>query len=502
MKIVNGILTSSRTVIINEPVWTKKTSGPIKAHKFIVNHYTAGWTAESAIAVLGDGPSSRQASAHFVIDRDGSITQMVNTDTVAWHAGPSEFEGYKSLNNYSIGLEFVNIGYVRKNKETGDITLHTGPSVVSRETYNRYDWETHSHATVGSGEFDWMLYTPEQYEAARGIYGALLDRYPSINNAVSHEEIDTRGWKTDPGPAFDHDFTDVLIGEHTSTARAMEEEDTQIWKVVSPDNLNVRSGPSMRSDVAAELEPGQYVEMVRSAHSWSNISWWEDGERNTGWVYSKYIVRIEDQTVSFVEEIVETPPWVESIEAPTGEVPYIDRNPTRAEIEMQEKLAELDAKFTAAIDAMHVRVKSPKPLDPETDLTHDHKKIRVMWERDGIRFSGDTWEYYVENIYQEGAIKDLEVSPPIKGTAPTGVEKLNKINERNMAEAEQRWTTENLNLRTSPNHYATIIIEIPKGKQVLLTGSQSSAWYGIKTWIDGVPHSGWVNGKYLRKQST
>jgi N-acetyl-anhydromuramyl-L-alanine amidase AmpD len=54
--------------------------------------------------------TSSQVSSHFTIGRDGSIIQNVSTFDRAWHAGVSkDASGRTNLNNYSIGIELVNL---------------------------------------------------------------------------------------------------------------------------------------------------------------------------------------------------------------------------------------------------------------------------------------------------------------------------------------------------------------------------------------------------------
>lgn len=51
-----------------------------------------------------------QVSAHFTIDRDGSIVQNVSTFDRAWHAGVSkDAAGKPKVNEYSVGIELVNL---------------------------------------------------------------------------------------------------------------------------------------------------------------------------------------------------------------------------------------------------------------------------------------------------------------------------------------------------------------------------------------------------------
>ena len=48
-----------------------------------------------------------KVSAHFVIARNGKITQFVKTYDRAWHAGKSSWEGQENCNDFSIGIEII-----------------------------------------------------------------------------------------------------------------------------------------------------------------------------------------------------------------------------------------------------------------------------------------------------------------------------------------------------------------------------------------------------------
>lgn len=54
--------------------------------------------------------SANPVSAHYVIDRDGTIYQLVCESMRAWHGGASFWKGIESLNKCSIGIELVNLG--------------------------------------------------------------------------------------------------------------------------------------------------------------------------------------------------------------------------------------------------------------------------------------------------------------------------------------------------------------------------------------------------------
>lgn len=75
----------------------------------LILHYTAMHSAEKAIEWLAR-PESK-VSCHYVIGRDGRVTQMVAEDMRAWHAGVSRWAGETDLNSRSIGIEIDNPGH-------------------------------------------------------------------------------------------------------------------------------------------------------------------------------------------------------------------------------------------------------------------------------------------------------------------------------------------------------------------------------------------------------
>ncbi len=83
--------------------------------KCVVLHATATSGIGSPLQWFTD-PGSK-VSAHYVIDKDGRIVQMVTEKNIAWHAGVSSWKGLEvksprsgepSLNPTSIGIELVN----------------------------------------------------------------------------------------------------------------------------------------------------------------------------------------------------------------------------------------------------------------------------------------------------------------------------------------------------------------------------------------------------------
>lgn len=79
------------------------------APRLVILHYTGMANCEKAVHWLSH-PDSK-VSAHYVIDCDGRITQLVSEDKRAWHAGVSYWAGITDVNSASIGLEIHNPGH-------------------------------------------------------------------------------------------------------------------------------------------------------------------------------------------------------------------------------------------------------------------------------------------------------------------------------------------------------------------------------------------------------
>lgn len=279
-----------------EIVRTKNFTNTVIKPKFIVLHYTASSTARSAINTLVN-PKSR-VSAHLVIDTDGNTTQMVEFDKKAWHAGPSKMHGYKGLNKHSIGIEFVNIGYL--TKAVGGLMDPYGQFVE----YDKYKCIRAKQPRIGSGNYYWPLYPKDQIDVGLAIVASLLQEYPSIEYIVTHEEIDSRGWKTDVGPAFPiNRFKKLLDGN--------DQDDTLDFSVtIDTASLNIRSGPGTKNSKIGELLRGDEVKVLDSVGKWYyieyedipddiNVSYEEhllleiEAKENpsNGWIHSGYVSR-------------------------------------------------------------------------------------------------------------------------------------------------------------------------------------------------------------------
>lgn len=77
----------------------------------ILLHYTAGDLVPS-LRRLCDGSGTDRVSAHYVVDRNGTIYRLVDEKKRAWHAGTSQWKGQPDINSASIGIEIVNLGHL------------------------------------------------------------------------------------------------------------------------------------------------------------------------------------------------------------------------------------------------------------------------------------------------------------------------------------------------------------------------------------------------------
>lgn len=154
----------------------------------IVLHDTAG-RLDKYSSVEWFESADCNTSAHFTVERDGTITQQVPCNHKAWHAGPSMFEGRPHCNNYAVGIEIVNPGKCDKG---GRAWFHK----PSEKGFSGLQYAK----TAAHGEGWWMDYTPQQIEAVTALCQALVAAYP-ITAITTHWHI-SPGRKIDTNPLF------------------------------------------------------------------------------------------------------------------------------------------------------------------------------------------------------------------------------------------------------------------------------------------------------------
>jgi N-acetylmuramoyl-L-alanine amidase len=173
----------NEVTFINSPNYGKTIVPSI-----LVLHYTAGGSLEGAVTTFKKPES---VSAHFVIDRDGTIVQMVELDKKAFHAGISSYNNRNGVNDYSIGIEIVNWGICGNGEE---------PITWTKKTLDKND------CTKVYGSW-WHNYTKEQLESVKELCLTLIKEL-KLTAVVGHSDI-APGRKVDPGPLLKEFIEDL-----------------------------------------------------------------------------------------------------------------------------------------------------------------------------------------------------------------------------------------------------------------------------------------------------
>ncbi len=100
--------------------------------EFLVLHHVQATNADDAIRQFNE----HQVSAHYLIDEEGKIYQLVDDNDIAYHAGCSYWKGINGLNSSSIGIEFINLAPF--SKKFNQIQLNSGRDLCAmlKEKYN------------------------------------------------------------------------------------------------------------------------------------------------------------------------------------------------------------------------------------------------------------------------------------------------------------------------------------------------------------------------------
>ncbi len=132
--------------------------GGISKPDMVVLHYTAMQSAEDAICTLCD--PEKEVSAHYVIGRDGAMTQLVDEAARAWHAGSGRWAECDDINSRSIGIELDNDGFSPFSAALMDALEDLLGGILAR-------WEIPAHHVIAhsdlaplrkfdpGGRFDW-----------------------------------------------------------------------------------------------------------------------------------------------------------------------------------------------------------------------------------------------------------------------------------------------------------------------------------------------------------
>ena len=249
------------------------SSGSLHKPTVIVLHYTAsgGKDGSGDTAFLSRRGSG--ASAHFVVGREGDVSQIVETNRKAWHAGKSFWNGKSNVNGFSIGIEIDNWGWLTKRAD-GTFVSYTGaivPPHMVVEAQHKDDRCRHMY---------WEAYTPEQIDSVIALCKALYQYIPSLTEIVGHEDV-SPGRKTDPGPA--------LPWQHILAEVEGNSNDMAGKKEVTASALNVRGGPGTNFGVVGKLKRGTKVTEFYRDGKWAHIHYNSVWGMKEGWVHVDYI---------------------------------------------------------------------------------------------------------------------------------------------------------------------------------------------------------------------
>ena len=81
--------------------------------QFVVLHGTWTRTVEESLKFLTDTDPAEgfgRVSAHYLIDKNGDVYNLVDEGQRAWHAGLSFWRGVEDMNSASVGIELQNYG--------------------------------------------------------------------------------------------------------------------------------------------------------------------------------------------------------------------------------------------------------------------------------------------------------------------------------------------------------------------------------------------------------
>jgi N-acetylmuramoyl-L-alanine amidase len=229
----------------------------------IVIHYTASRTHKGALAAMMGG---RQVSAHLLIDTDGTIYQLSDLNTITWHAGVSEYGGRKNLNNCSIGIEVVNVGFLKKVGEGKFVDAYQ-QAVDPSQVYQG------KHRNKCTTPQYWYKYPQVQVEKIFEVCEAICQTY-DIQYIVGHEEI-APCRKQDPGPAFPLDELrrKLLSAIAPNTKGTVKNQGAGIYIEADENSQRIE-----------DLDEGEEIRLQARKGDWLKVK-----EKMQGWVATKFI---------------------------------------------------------------------------------------------------------------------------------------------------------------------------------------------------------------------
>jgi N-acetylmuramoyl-L-alanine amidase len=117
----------------------------------LVLRYTGMETGQDALDRMCD--PAAEVSAHYMVEEDGRVFQLVDEAERAWHAGVSSWSGLQDLNSRSVGVEIVNGGHDYGLPDFPDVqidaVIELCRGIVSRHTISPRNVVAHSDIAPG-----------------------------------------------------------------------------------------------------------------------------------------------------------------------------------------------------------------------------------------------------------------------------------------------------------------------------------------------------------------
>lgn len=232
---------------VNSPNYPRNSR--ILSCDYLIIHYTTGTNPSQSINWFAS--PAAMAVAHLLITREGEIIQFVPFNTVAWHAGYSQWADRTGLNRYSIGIELDNAGrLVWQNGQWKRLNM-TIPA-------DRVLVATHKLQTM---EMGWERYPQAQMDALYEV-GRLLKATYNCIDILGHEDVSLSG-KLDPGPAFN-------MTECRNEVMGFEPGQQFVFKNYLP-GVVLRSEPRDRSNATGKLPLGREVVVMDYYRNWAQV---------------------------------------------------------------------------------------------------------------------------------------------------------------------------------------------------------------------------------------
>jgi N-acetyl-anhydromuramyl-L-alanine amidase AmpD len=176
-------------------------------------HWSVTFDTDGAITALRKRTQGgTPVSYHYVIGRDGVVTEVINPDYQS-NSSPSSFRGR------SIDISFAMLGFVKKQGDNKDSpTKLYGRELIASE------FEDGAKISGGYNPRVWFhKYSDEHINAAKGLVAELVGKYPTLNYAIGHEDIQDD--KVDPGPLFDKAFDEICAANGLTRPSSASEYD-------------------------------------------------------------------------------------------------------------------------------------------------------------------------------------------------------------------------------------------------------------------------------------